>query len=138
MRLQQREREVSNSKRNLEQLITQLDRSGVSLNMSTDVEDVRDSKIASLESLLSSLKGEKKELELKLLSLETIQGNFTFSFSSFSSDLISILTTETKECLELEVSDLRASHDQLSMENSMLQARLEKYHSLEGTTYNVF
>lgn len=76
LRMQQREKEISNSKRNLEQLFTQLDRScsGVSLNLSTDVEDVRDSKIASLESSLSGLKSEKRDLELKLLSLETVQG----------------------------------------------------------------
>jgi hypothetical protein len=60
----------------LEQLFTQLDRScsGVSLNLSTDVEDVRDTKIASLESSLSALKSEKRELDLRLLSLETVQG----------------------------------------------------------------
>jgi hypothetical protein len=46
----------------------------VSLNLSTDVEDVRDMKIASLESSLSALKSEKRELDLRLLSLETIQG----------------------------------------------------------------
>lgn len=74
--MQQREKEISNSKRNLEQLFTQLDRScsGVSLNLSTDVEDIRDSKIASLESILSGLKSEKRDLELRLLSLETVQG----------------------------------------------------------------
>ena len=74
----QREKEISNSKRNMEQLITQLDRSasGASLNMAVDqhVEDFRDSKILSLESALSVLKGEKKDLEMKLLSLETVQG----------------------------------------------------------------
>lgn len=72
----QREKEISNSKRNMEQLITQLDRSasGASLNMTMEVEDVRDSKIASLESSVSALKSEKRDLEMKLLSLETIQG----------------------------------------------------------------
>lgn len=74
--MQQREKEISNSKKNLEQLFTQLDRSasGMSLNMSVDVEDVRDTKIASLESSLAALKSEKKEMELQLLSLESIQG----------------------------------------------------------------
>lgn len=72
----QREKEISNSKKNLEQLFTQLDRScsGASLNVSMDVEDVKDSKIASLESAVTSLKSEKRELEMKLLGLETVQG----------------------------------------------------------------
>ncbi|XP_057380213.1 golgin subfamily B member 1-like [Daphnia carinata] len=113
IRMQQREKEISNSKRNLEQLFTQLDRScsGVSLNLSTDVEDVRDTKIASLESSLSALKSEKRELDLRLLSLETIQ--------------------EAKENLELEMNELRASHDHLSIENNMLQARVQNVHALE-------
>lgn len=71
-----REKEMNDSKRNLEQMFTQLDRSAsnVSLNMSIDVEDTRDTKIASLESTVSNLKSEKTKLELRVLSLETIQG----------------------------------------------------------------
>lgn len=74
----QREREMTNTKKNLEQLFTQLDKSAssTSLNISLDVEDARDTKIASLESMISNLKSEKQKLELHLLSLETVQGNY--------------------------------------------------------------
>lgn len=74
----QREKDKSNREKNLEQLFTQLDRSasGASLNISTapDVDDVKDSKIAALESSVSTLKSEKRKLEIKLVSLETVQG----------------------------------------------------------------
>lgn len=67
---------MNDSKRNLEQLFTQLDKSAssTSLNMSIDMEDTRDTKIAALESTISTLKSEKQRLELRVLSLETIQG----------------------------------------------------------------
>ena len=97
--MQQREKEISNSKKNLEQLFTQLDRScsGVSLNLSTDVEDVRDSKIASLESSLSALKSEKRELDLRLLSLETVQGtSFNCCFITWTLLIVCFLFCRSK------------------------------------------
>ena len=78
----QREKELSNSKRNLEQLFTQLDRScsAVTSNpLPVEIVDTRDAKIALLESTVSSLKTEKRDLGMRLLSLETISGN-TFNF----------------------------------------------------------
>jgi hypothetical protein len=42
---------------------------------------------------------------------------------------------EAKECLELEMNELRASHDHLSVENHMLQARLQNFHALEGILF---
>lgn len=137
--MQQREKEISNSKKNLEQLFTQLDRScsGVSLNLSTDVEDVRDSKIASLESSLSALKSEKRELDLRLLSLETIQGrglNTLYKTLCVFKHMYYFHILEAKENLELEMSELRASHDHISIENNILQAKVQNFHALEGTT----
>lgn len=103
--MQQREKEISNSKKNLEQLFTQLDRSasGMSLNMSTDVEDVRDSKIASLESSLAALKSEKRELELKLLSLETIQGTISqfFAVLQLTKSHLEFILQKQKNALKL-------------------------------------
>ena len=90
----QREKDKSNREKNLEQLFTQLDRSasGAALNISTapDVDDVKDSKIAALESSVSTLKSEKRKLEMKLVSLETIQGGETI-FSDFNKLLKLIL-----------------------------------------------
>lgn len=86
MRLLQRDKEMSDSKRSLEQLFTQLDRSfsGTSINTLAKNEpiheDAKDTKISQLEASVSSLKSEKRDLEMKLLSLETIQGSFTFFY----------------------------------------------------------
>lgn len=77
---------MSDSKRSLEQLFTQLDRSfsGTSINTLAKNEpiheDAKDTKISQLEASVSSLKSEKRDLEMKLLSLETIQGSFTFFY----------------------------------------------------------
>lgn len=86
MRLLQRDKEMSDSKRSLEQLFTQLDRSfsGTSINTLAKNEpiheDAKDTKISQLEASVSLLKSEKRDLEMKLLSLETIQGSFTFFY----------------------------------------------------------
>ena len=77
---------MSDSKRSLEQLFTQLDRSfsGTSINTLAKNEpiheDAKDTKISQLEASVSLLKSEKRDLEMKLLSLETIQGSFTFFY----------------------------------------------------------
>lgn len=105
LRMQQREKEISNSKKNLKQLFTQLDQSasGMSLNMSTDVEDVRDSKIASLESSLAALKSEKRDLELKLLSLETVQGTLSqlFTVLQLTKSHLEFILQKQKNALKL-------------------------------------
>ena len=88
LRVLQREKKKSDSKRSIEKLFTQLDRSfsGTALNiaaseaLSDDVKDVRDAKISQLEATVSSLKSEKKDLELRLLSLETVQGIYKVKF----------------------------------------------------------
>lgn len=45
--------------------------------------------------------------------------------------------SEAKENLELEMGELRTSHENLLVENSLLQARLEKFHELEGIVYSL-
>ena len=78
--MQQRGKDLSVSKKNIEQLMNQLDSSTTPtsiLNMSlqsVDLEDTKDSKIASLETTISSLKSEKRDMEMRLISFETIQG----------------------------------------------------------------
>lgn len=90
--MQQREKEISNSKKNLEQLTalaSRLDRScsGTSLNTSMDASDLsRDAKLVTLESTISTLKNEKRDLEMKLLSLETIQGELVYICQVGASD----------------------------------------------------
>ena len=77
LRMLQRGKDISVSKKNIEQLMSQLDSAPTStsiLNMSVDLDDTRDSKIASLESTVSTLKSEKREMEMRLISFETIQG----------------------------------------------------------------
>lgn len=79
----QRGKNISNSKNKLEDLFTQLDRSSqassiISTTLITPsaVEDARDSKISSLETSITTLKAEKRDLELQILSLETVQGDW--------------------------------------------------------------
>lgn len=79
--MQQRGKDLSVSKRNIEQLMNQLDSSTTSTSIlnismqSVDLEDTKDSKIASLETSISILKNEKRDMEMRLISFETIQGN---------------------------------------------------------------
>ena len=42
------------------------------------------------------------------------------------------LFAEAKESLEQELSDLNTNRESLLLENSNLQARLEKFHEMEG------
>lgn len=80
LRMQQRGKELSVSKKNIEQIMNQLDSSHTSASIlnasmqSVDLEDAKDSKIASLETTISSLKSEKRDMEMRLISFETIQG----------------------------------------------------------------
>jgi len=78
----QRGKNISNSKNKLEDLFTQLDRSSqassiISTSLAPPVvnEDTKDLKISSLESSVATLKAEKRDLELQILSLETVQGD---------------------------------------------------------------
>ena len=94
----QRGKNISNSKNKLENLFTQLDRSSqassiisTSLVPSAAVEDTRDSKITSLEASVVALKAEKRDLELQILSLETVQGKYNYlefgpSYHTYSID----------------------------------------------------
>lgn len=82
MRMLQRGKNISNSKNKLEDLFTQLDRSSqassiISTSLAPPVvnEDTKDLKISSLESSVATLKAEKRDLELQILSLETVQGD---------------------------------------------------------------
>lgn len=76
LRVLQREKEISDSKRGLEQLLTQLDKSftGSAISSVVENEEVKDPKLSQLESSLATMKSEKRELEMRLLSLETVKG----------------------------------------------------------------
>ena len=143
IKMLQRGKNISNSKNKLENLFTQLDRScsassiiSTSLIPTTEIEDARDSKIASLESTVSALKTEKRDLELQILSLETVQGKLVKidiyvlvqCHHIFDNDLI----TENKDCLEMELNELRLRHENVVTEKNMLEIRLQHLHTLEG------
>ena len=141
LRVLQREKEKSDSKRSIEKLFTQLDRSfsGTALNiaaseaLSDDVKDVRDAKISQLEATVSSLKSEKKDLELRLLSLETVQGIYKVNSGNWDDNkLYWFWFAEKKDSLDLEVSELHARLENVLKENSMLTTRLKHFHDLEG------
>ena len=113
--------------------------SGTALNiaaseaLSDDVKDVRDAKISQLEATVSSLKSEKKDLELRLLSLETVQGIYKVNSRNWDDNkLYWFWFAEKKDSLDLEVSELHARLENVLKENSMLTTRLKHFHDLEG------
>lgn len=39
---------------------------------------------------------------------------------------------EAKDCLEIEMGELRSNYDQILAENNILNSKVEKLHELEG------
>ena len=119
--------------------------SGTALNiaaseaLSDDVKDVRDAKISQLEATVSSLKSEKKDLELRLLSLETVQGIYKVNSGNWDDNkLYWFWFAEKKDSLDLEVSELHARLENVLKENSMLTTRLKHFHDLEGNNIKTY